>query len=99
MIQGTTPTHKFSLPFEASCIKAVRIAYEQKGKILLTKELRDCKPEQNGLTTQLTQEETLKFDANVNVRVQLHVLTNNDEALASKPISVPVYVLLDKRVI
>jgi hypothetical protein len=99
MIQGTTPTHKFHLPFDTENIKNVRIAYEQKGKIVLTKELTDCDRDGECLMTTLTQEETLKFDANVNVRIQLHVRNEDDKAIASKPISVPVYVLLDKRVI
>lgn len=99
MIQGTTPTHKFHLPFNADNIKKVRISYEQNGKIVLTKEMKDCEQDGECLMTTLTQEETLKFDANVNVRIQLHVLNGNDNAIASKPISVPVYVLLDKRVI
>ena len=99
MIQGTTPTHKFHLPFNADYIKKVRISYEQNGKIVLTKEMTDCEQDGECLMTTLTQEETLKFDANVNVRIQLHVLNHEDKAIASKPISVPVYVLLDKRVI
>ena len=99
MIQGTTPTHKFYLPFDTDNIENVRIAYEQKGKIVLTKELSDCDQDGECLMTTLTQEETLMFDANVNVRIQLHVRNRDDNVIASKPISVPVYVLLDKRVI
>jgi hypothetical protein len=105
MIQGTTPTHKFTLPFEFTddCdIETFRIAYEQNGKVVLTKEHQDenVTTESCGIiTVKLTQEETLMFDENCPVRIQLHLKMTNGDALASKPKSVPVYVLLDRRAI
>lgn len=97
MIQGTTPTHTIHLPFEASTIAAMRLTYEQKGKIVLTKEKDDFEVSGNTIAAKLTQEETLLFDANIQVRIQLHVRTNNGKALATRPWTVPVYILLDRR--
>lgn len=99
MIQGTTPTHKFNLDIDTSLISKIRISYEQNGKIVLYKEKDDCDITANAIEVKLTQEETLKFDAPGNVRIQLHALTHSEESLATKPMSVPVYILLDKVVL
>ena len=108
MIQGTTPTHKFTLPFvftDTYDCDSFRISYEQNGKIVLTKKYQDentdIKGNTNGdiIIVKLTQEETLKFDANCPVRIQLHLKMTNGDVLASKIETVPVYILLDRRVI
>lgn len=97
MIQGTTPTHNFTLPFAASQIEALRIAYEQNGKIVLTKEKEDCELSGNKVTVKLTQAETIGFEAPGNVRIQLHIRTTEGKGLVSTPESVPNYILLDRR--
>ena len=99
MTQGTTPLHTFVLPFNTDIIQAVRVSYEQKGKIVLEKSTADIARSENNLALTLTQEETLLFDANVLVRIQLHILTTAGSALVSKPKNVPVYILLSKQVI
>lgn len=98
MIQGTTPTHKFHVDIKATDITELRISYEQNGKIVLTKGKEDCAFEDKAIVTRLTQEETLKFDAPGNVRIQIHALIG-EESIVSKPVSVPVYILLDKVVL
>jgi hypothetical protein len=99
MIQGTTPTHKFNLDIPTNTISKVRISYEQHGKIVLHKEKDDCELTANAITVKLTQEETLKFIAPENVRIQLHVLTEGNDSLVSRPIKLPAYILLDKVVL
>lgn len=99
MIQGSTPMHVFVLPFSTDMIDKVRISYEQKKKIVLTKEISDVSMIDNTIFYRLTQEETLLFDALIPVRIQLHVLTTGGEALPSIIKTVPVNTLLDKRVI
>jgi hypothetical protein len=98
MIQGTTPTHKFFIDIATNLIDKLRISYEQNGKIVLRKETEDCQIDDGSVTTKLTQEDTLKFDAPGNVRIQIHALMGS-ESLVSKPVSVPVYILLDKAVL
>ena len=99
MIQGTTPTHKFNVDIDTGLIDKLRISYEQNGKIVLWKEKKDCTLSGNTITTKLSQEETIEFDAPSNVRVQLHATTANGDSLVTKPVSVPVYILLDKVVL
>ena len=98
MFQGTTPTHKFMTDISTDLISKVRIIYEQNGKVVLTKHKEDCTLEGRTITTKLTQEDTLKF-ATGSARVQLHVRVTNGDAFTNKPITVPVYILLDKAVI
>lgn len=99
MIQGTTPTHKFSVDIDTGLIAKLRISYEQNGKIVLNKEKKDCTFYGNTITTKLSQEETMKFDAPGNVRIQLHAISTGGDSLATMPVSVPVYILLDKVVL
>lgn len=99
MVQGSTPLHSFVLPFSTELIAAVRVAYEQKKKIVLVKETQDVMMQDHVIGLRLTQEETLLFDPLVSARIQLHILTTGGDALPSRPVTVPVHILLDKRVI
>lgn len=100
MIQGTTPTHTFTLPFSADTIDAVRFTYKQNGKIVLEKENEEITKKDNTVFVKLTQEETLLFDANCTVLLQPHVRTTEGDALVSiPPAKIPVYKLESGKVI
>jgi hypothetical protein len=99
MIQGSTPLHIFRLPFSTDIIYALRISYEQNKKIVLSKELDNVSLEENAVKLRLSQEETLLFDAICPCRIQMHILTTGGDAVPSKIKTVPVHVLLDRRVI
>lgn len=83
MIRGTTPTHKFILPFGTEMIKSIEICYAQNNVAVLTKEKDGCSLEDNTVNVKLTQEETLKFAEGVCAEVQVRVLTMGGDALAS----------------
>lgn len=99
MIQGTTPLHKFDLPIDLNIIKSLSIIYSQHGDVVLKKNLEDCTTNENSVMVKLTQEETLLFNENTNVQLQVRVLTTTNEALASQIMRVPVYMILDKVVL
>lgn len=99
MIQGTTPTHEFVLPFAAELVKEVRITYEQNGEIVLEKAETDCTFVENSIKLELTQEETLLFDTKYNVKIQLKVLTTEGKVMASQIESVRVGEILNKEVL
>ena len=99
MIQGTTPTHQFTIPMDASSVQTVRIAYAQKDEVLLVKSGDDCRVEGNVIEVKLTQEETLLFDEFSSVQIQVRVLTTAGDALASDLIRVPCGAILDKEVL
>ena len=80
---GTTPTHKFAIPFNTNMIRECQIVYQQNGREVLTKYLRDCKLEGNAVSVTLSQEETFLFDGSAKVDIQIRVVTANDDALAS----------------
>ena len=101
MIPGTTPTHTFKLPsqIDGSDISALRITYEQGGKIVLQKEKNECTVSEHSIVVKLSQDESLLFSSNVPIRIQVKVLTTGDNVLVSKVIEKSVYVVLDKEAI
>ena len=99
MIQGTTPIHIFNMPFDTANIKNVRITYAQNNAVVLTKELVDCTIEGNAVMAKLSQEETFLFDVNAPVDIQIRVLTNGGDALASKVQRVGLRSVLDGAVL
>lgn len=88
MRRGTTPTHKFILPFSVDMISAVEISYAQSGAVKLTKTTADCVLEDKTVSVTLTQEDTFLFTEDVPVEIQIRVLTTGGQALASDIYSV-----------
>lgn len=99
MIRGTTPTHNFRIPFESSTLEEVRIIYSQNDEQILVKETADCEMDGNTISVTLTQEDTFKFDCKKCVQLQVRVLTNGGQALASQIKHIDVDKCLDDEVI
>ena len=99
MTPGTTPTHTFNLPISTDDVAALRITYEQSGKIVLQKEKEDCTLRDKQVIVKLSQEDSLQFDSNVIVRIQLKVLTTGGDVIISKVIKKSTNIVLDKGVI
>jgi hypothetical protein len=83
MIRGTTPTHIFTLPFDTSILKDVRITYAQSNKPIFEKNIEDCTLNGNELSVKLTQEDTLYLDHRRLVEIQLKVITQDGTVMAS----------------
>ena len=83
MIRGTTPTFTFNLPFEASALKSAYITIKSHN-IEIEKAISDCTIGEKSISTTLTQEETLKLTAGKRVKIQLRVLTEGGNALATE---------------
>ena len=95
----STPTHIFTLDFDTSLIKTLRIVYKQGEIVRLVKYGTDAKIEGNTVTLKLTQEETQKFSA-TDVMIQLDVLTTGGDAFHSAVIKRSVSdVLLDEVIV
>lgn len=99
MKRGTTPTHTFTLPFDVDIIDKVRILYAQGGTLKLKKENADTTMAGNTISVALTQEDTLLLQSGKTVDIQLRVLTNDGNALASDIIRVFVETLLENEVL
>lgn len=101
MIRGTTPTLTFTLPFSLDGVKTCWITFAQNGSERFTVDLSNecCEWEGDQITINMTQEQTLKLKSAISVSIQLRVLTNRAEALASDVITVPVKDILKDGVI
>ena len=97
MIRGTTPTHVFTVPFDTSIIKMVRVIYKQNNNQIVCKE--DVEMNGNVISVKLTQEDTFKFKHGQNVKIQLRVLTNEGEAMSSDIMVDSVQECLDNEVL
>lgn len=99
MIRGTTPTHTFTLPFDASLVAKCKIIYAQDEVEIFHKNTEDCVLSGTTIATKLTQEETFMLDCHKCVDIQVRVLTTTGDALASVPKKVGVAKCLDNEVL
>lgn len=95
MMIGTTPKHTFNLPFEAALLKSVRVTYLQGEEVILKKETEDCVLMDKRVVVKLSQADTLRFDYQRPVYVQLRALTTHGDALSTPPIMVSAGQCLD----
>lgn len=72
MRRGTTPTHVFTVPVDASTITLLSLVYAQNGNIIIEKLLSDVVASGNTITATLSEEETLKFFSGA-VEIQLRI--------------------------
>lgn len=70
MKPGSTPTHRFELPFPASELEVAYVSYVQDGKLVLEKVMPEFQMDGNTISYRLTQEETLLFKPGRPVRMQ-----------------------------
>ena len=96
---GTTPTHTWALPFDASQVAEARAIYKQSGEEILRKETEAFTMDGQQLSVTLTQEETFLFDCRTPVKIQLRVRTTAGKVLKTKPITKTPTECLDREVI
>ena len=99
MIIGTTPTHKFTLPFDTNRIKNVHIIYAKDGEPIVVKEKDDCSFDGNVVSVTLTQEDTFLFKHNKRVEIQIRTLDFNGRVLSSSIIIVRASGCLENEVL
>ncbi len=98
MIRGTTPTHKFNIPFDTSDVAKVKVIYAQDDEILIVKGTDECVLEGNTITVTLSQQETFEFEYGKSLQIQLRILTNSGQSLVSVIETVGVSKCLDNEV-
>lgn len=99
IMQGTTPTHIFSIPIVAESVKTVRVVYAQNKNVVLKKEGNECRISGKSVSVSLTQEDTLLFKDGIPVGMQVCVCDLSGNTFRSKPKYVPVDVALDGEVL
>ena len=97
MRRGTTPTYTFPIPFSIDSIATAKVTFAQSG-VLVEKKLEDCGRGEDEISVKLTQEETFRFSEGA-VSIQLRVLTEGGDALASDPMHDMVDGCLDEEVL
>lgn len=90
IIQGTTPTHKVTLPFDAKIVKCARFVYSQNGEAKVVKSTEDITMDGATLSVRLTQEDTFSLSPAMRVQLIVRILTAAGDALASDPINMTV---------
>ena len=102
MKRGSTPTFTFEIPFDVSAIQSCFVTMKQTvgNKVVQIDKSKDqCVLQDKTISCDLTQEDTLKFDAHRNASVQLRVLTSGGKALVSNVFTVMVGKVLKEGVI
>lgn len=96
---GTTPTHTWTLPFDASLVAEARAIYKQSGEEILRKETEHFAMDGQKLSVTLSQEETFRFDCRTPVKIQLRVRTTSGTVLKTVPLTKTPTECLDREVI
>ena len=98
MIQGTTPTHTFILPFPSNLVQDVIVTYVQNNQIILEKHTSDCIWLENAIRINLTQEDTFLFSHLHLLKIEFKILTFDNKVLAKNFRNIPIEEALNKEV-
>ena len=83
-IRGTTPTVSFNLPFSVSTINNCEVYFAQNDNLLFTKTMSDCTMSGTTLNVRLTQADTLLFDEEEKMQVQIRFVFMNGDVDATE---------------
>lgn len=75
--RGCTCENFFSIPYEQDEIAAIFITYQQRGITKVEKTIDDCTFTAGKVRVSLSQEDTLKFDDDAIIRIQIRIRLNN----------------------
>lgn len=99
MTRGTTPIHRFQLPFDTGRVTRAKVIYAQNGQVVLEKDMEQLQLQDRELLVRLSQEDTLAFDSTCKAEIQLRLLTADGTALASRILTCGVGRLLKDEVL
>lgn len=97
--RGTTPTHTFEMPFDCENLTALTITYAQNDMIVLKKSKEDCIVKGANIIVKLSQEDTLRFNDERGVKMQVKILNGVSDVYVSDIITASVGEVLDEEVI
>lgn len=104
MYRATTPTHTFTLPINTSDCLEIQVTYKQGGVVLVKHYQDNVLPSGMALDGKdviisLTQEETLMFSENSKAKVQVRVLTQTNDVMASQKFPVKIQGVLNGEIL
>lgn len=96
MRRGTTPTLTFTTPYEASLVQSGYLTFQQRGTNVLDIPLSDesITVADNAISVELTQEQTLAFNAAAPCYAQIRALLASNAAVASNIVQIPICAIL-----
>lgn len=96
MRRGTTPTLKFNTPYAASLIDGGFVTFRQRGKMVIDKPLDDSSVtiEDNKISVDLSQAETLSLTIADDVDAQIRLVLKTGKRAASNVVHIPVFEIL-----
>ena len=94
MRRGTTPTNIFQTDTDLTEADVIYISYEQDGNILFEKTGDDIEVSADELRVRLTQEETLQFNTEHRVRMQIRAKFGDGTAIASQVMTASVHEII-----
>lgn len=98
-IRGTTPTHQFALPFDAGMITKLSVTYSREnGEVVVKRRKEECEMIGNIISVTLSQQESLSFQPDEIVEVQIKLSTDGGNVLASPKYRIAVEDALDTEV-
>lgn len=98
-IRGTTPTVTFNLPFSVSDINNVEVYFAQNDELLFEKGYDDCVLDGTTIAVPLTQNDTLRFDDEEKLQIQLRFMYNDERVEATSILKGKVGQILKEGVI
>lgn len=98
---GCTCENTFTMPYSKDEVQALVVTYAnaKTQQIILEKELSDCEFSDGLIHVYLSQEDTLKFDDDIMVEIQIKVKLINNLVTKSKPIKEWTDKVLNREVI
>ena len=97
--RGTTISNVFTVPVDLTSAVSMFITYQQSGRTVLEKTLEDCTITTKQITVDLSQQDTIKFSENKQVRIQIRAKLADGSAHKSQVIETDADELLKEGVI
>lgn len=98
-MKGTTPTILYTLPIELNDVKNFSVTFSQGGEPIITKMKSDCEITDGKIIVRLSQEDTLKLQANKIVETQIKFLFSDGNVVPTKIKQLYAKRILDEQVI
>ncbi len=81
--RGATPLHTFTVDEDCRLAEVIYITYVQHGRVVVEKTINDITVEEDTITVQLSQEDTLRFDES-ETRIQIRARFPGGRAIKSE---------------
>lgn len=98
MYQATTPTLRFTTPYEESQISDILLTFSQ-GERVINFGISDVELNAYGVNVELTQEQTKNFKTNIPVEAQMRIKLTDGTVVASQIISINIHKSLNLEVL